>query len=227
MRCGRFDGSETQDGMSQGVLLLHGVKLPRLMLTPLAHDLKVAGFGPVLNWSYESWRPGGIAAIAERMAKRLNLEFPEGVPPLDLVGHSMGGLIQRRLLADGIIPSGGRYISLGTPHFGATRADRLGDWLSFRLLFGSAGQDLRPDCAFLKTLPLPPPTQSLCIYGGTGNDRGFMPSLPGDNDGTVEAKSAVFPGAASHRVKALHIRLPVMKESRRMAVKFLCNPGHG
>ena len=213
--------------MNQGVLLLHGVNLPRLVLTPLAHDLKAAGFGPVLNWSYRSWRPGGVAAIAERVAKRLRKEFPNGVPVLHLVGHSMGGLIHRRLLADGIIPGGGRYVSLGTPHFGATRAGRMGDWRSFRLLFGSAGQDLRPDCAFLKTLPLPPPTQSLCIYGGTGKDRGFAPSLPGDNDGTVEAKSAVFPGAASHRVKSLHISLPIIKETRRVAVQFLCDPGNG
>jgi len=213
--------------MKQGVLLLHGVNSIRLVLTPLTHDLKAAGFGPVLNWSYMSWRPGGIAAIAERMARRLNLEFPEGVPPLNLVGHSMGGLVQRKLLADGVIPAGGRFISLGTPHFGASRAGRMGDWFSFKLLFGSAGQDLRPDCDFLRNLPLPPAAQSLCIYGGTGKDRGFAPSLPGDNDGTVEAKSAVFPGATAHRVKALHAPLPLMKETRQMALQFLRGGRHG
>ena len=212
---------------SSGVLLLHGLAATRLILTPLAADLRQAGLGPVLNWGYWTWRPGGIQAIAQRVTHRLHTAFPDGIPPLHLVGHSMGGLVHRQLLADGVIPSGGKYVSLATPHLGATRAGRMGDSLIYRLIYGSAGQDLRPNSSFLADLLQPPHAQSLCIYGGTGTDRGLAPSLPGDNDGTVESASAVLPDVASHRILAQHTQLPLRKETRRAVVAFLHGEAEG
>ncbi len=210
-----------------GVLLLHGIGLHPLLLSLLARDLRRAGFAPVLNWRYPRRSPG-IAAVAAGLAARLARHFPEGPPRLHGVGHSMGGLILRRLLADGALPPGGRLVTLGTPHRGARKAGVFGNRRLYRLLFAGAGQDLRPGSPFLRSLPPEPPGPALAVAGVRGNGRGWSRHVPGDDDGVVGLDETLWPGARTLVVpRVLHSLLPLSPRVRRAVVAFLREDGVG
>lgn len=215
-----MDAAEGNGSEALGVLLLHGLALRPLWNAALARDLRRDGWDPVLNLGYPR-RNESIAAVADGVAEQLHQRFPGGVPPLHGVGHSMGGLVLRKLLADGVLPPGGRLVFLGTPHAGARKAELYGDWRLFKLVFGGAGQDLRPESAFLEELPAPPPADTLVVVGGTGR-RGLSLVLREDNDGTVEASSARLPGAHELFVYWLHHGLlPLSPKVRRAVRAFL------
>ncbi|MFQ5748557.1 MAG: hypothetical protein ACE5H3_03765 [Planctomycetota bacterium] len=93
-----------------GILLLPGILLPPLVNALLARDLRRRGFQPVLNWGYSGLHPPPVAELARRLGLRLERRFPAGVPPLHAVGHSLGGLLLRRLWGDGALPEGGRFV---------------------------------------------------------------------------------------------------------------------
>jgi pimeloyl-ACP methyl ester carboxylesterase len=79
--------------------------------------------------------------------------------PVDIVGHSMGGLIARAALANTGAPGWPQYllvedvVTLGTPHQGSDSA--YGCWYT-------QCEELRPNSAFLQSLPENPQG-----YGGT------------------------------------------------------------
>lgn len=205
----------------RGVLVLHGIALLPAWNALLARDLRRAGFSPVLNWGYPPRLPS-IAAAAEFVAGRLRRRFPDGIPVLHGVGHSMGGLVLRRLLADGVLPEGGRLVTLGTPHFGARKAELHADRWYFRLLFGGAGADLRPRSEFLQSLPLRVGVEILAVAAGTGGAEGMCRAVPGDNDGVVEVESAALPGSRVLFVPGVrHGLLPWSPRVRAAAVAFL------
>ncbi|TAH35821.1 MAG: hypothetical protein EYC70_12420 [Planctomycetota bacterium] len=209
-------------GSSRGaVLLLHGIAMLPAFNAFLARDLRRAGFAPVLNWGYPP-RMDSIEAVAERVARRLRRRFPSGLPALHGVGHSMGGLVLRRLWADGVLPPSGRLVTLGTPHQGAVKADRhAGRWY-FRLVFAGAGQDLRPGSDFLRRLPPQPPVTVLSVVAGTGTARGLCDAVAGDNDGVVEVGSARLPGSRELFVTGVrHGVLPLHPQVRCAVVAFL------
>lgn len=207
----------------RGVLLLHGIGLLPLWNALLARDLRRAGHRPVLNWGYPR-RSAGIAEVADGIASRLRARFPGGVPPLHLVGHSMGGLVLRKLAADGVVPAGGRLITIGSPHRGARKAELFGDLWLYRKLFGGAGQDLRPGSAFLRSLPSRAPAGTATVVSGTGR-RGLSLLLPGDSDGVVEVESQRLDGAEECWVPhVFHTLQPVSPRVRRRVLALLAGP---
>ena len=207
--------------MTAGILLLHGLRLFPLWNGLLAHDLRRDGHHPVHNWGYR--RIGeGLSQVVEEVEERLCRQYPGGVPPLDLVGHSMGGLVARKLLLDGVVPPGGRLVTIGSPHYGAAKAERFGDLWLFRRFFGQCGQDLRPGSRFLMDLPDGAPTQSLSVVSGRGKSRGFSRFVPGDNDGVVETGSQRLRGAEVFFCRGvLHTMQPLHPRVRRVVRRFL------
>ncbi|WP_232107344.1 alpha/beta fold hydrolase [Gimesia alba] len=131
----------------------------------------------------------------------------EGVEEIDLVVHSMGGLVVRSWLSQqtAVDSRVKRMVMLGVPNRGADMADRFRSNLLFKVIFGPAGQQLvtEANSDFIAKLPTPPFPFGI-VAGGRNALKGYNPLIRGDNDGTVGVNSTRLPGAADY------ILLPVL-----------------
>ncbi len=174
------------------VLLLHGYLRAKDAFKPMTRALAAAGYAAVPVNYPSMWR--GMDDHADQL--RQVLDGLEGRFTVSLVGHSMGGLISRKVLADGgdwqERLTVNRLVMLGVPNQGAEMADRLSDWWWFRTLGGPASTELTTH----HVPSLPPPT---CAFGNVagvrGNGEGWNPFIAGEDDGVVTYDSTRMPGA--------------------------------
>lgn len=128
----------------------------------LRRALAVQGFrSQAAVWLWPFWRScAEYARLVERRAREV-LAWT-GAPALDLVAHSMGGVVARRFLHNAGLAEARvrRLVTLGSPHRG-TSAARLGP--------GACAIDMRPGSAFLRgidgDLETMPPRTVLSIHG--------------------------------------------------------------
>ena len=117
------------------IVLLHGYMMNRTNWLWLGPHLARRGLGPLHGLSYFTLQPIAdsarrLAAYVEALAKR------EGIERVDLVGHSMGGLVARYYIEKlGGAARVRRLITIATPHHGT----RLG-----RLAIGAARREIVP-----------------------------------------------------------------------------------
>jgi pimeloyl-ACP methyl ester carboxylesterase len=107
------------------VIVLHGYAMNRANFVPLAYRLARAGLGPVLGFEY--WTLGRTAAAAKQLGWFIDeVRAATGADQVDLVGHSMGGVVGRYYVSlaggDGIVKN---LVTLGSPHAG-TDIGRIG-----------------------------------------------------------------------------------------------------
>lgn len=127
---------------------------------------------------------------------RQMLESLEGIDRIDLVVHSMGGLVLRRYLREQRDPRLRRLVMLGVPNLGARMANIVQQNPLYRLIYGPAGQQLIEDPeGYIAGLPTPD-LEFAVIAGARGTDNGWNPLIPGDDDGTVSVDNTRLPGAA-------------------------------
>ena len=104
------------------VILLHGLHQTALIMRPLAKRLQAQGFD-THQYGYRSMRDG-IQTNSERLNQWLEQNhYPD--QPIDLVGHSLGGLIIRDFVTQYPKWQIGRCVTLGTPHMGSICADYI------------------------------------------------------------------------------------------------------
>lgn len=122
------------------VVFVHGYMANRSCFLPLATYLGLSGYKNQLSFEYNA--KAGIEQTAIQLKKFLQKNVRGG--RIDLVCHSLGGLIARVYLQD---LNGARRvdncITLGTPHSGTYNAY----WLWSRV-----GRELRPDSSLLTRL---------------------------------------------------------------------------
>ena len=183
------------------VIYLHGIGRSSRSMRPILAAMPTNGFVHV-PFEYPSTR-----VPLEQSASYLHsmIESLTDVSKISFVVHSMGGLVVRRYLKDHNDPRLHRCVMLGTPNSGAELADMLKRNMFFRTVYGPAGQELVTDPnGTICGLPTPAFEFGI-IAGGKGDDKGFNPLLPGDDDGTVTITSARLPGAADFlRIPKLH-----------------------
>ena len=143
------------------------------------------------------------------------------LPPgsrISLVTHSLGGIIARRVLADGwpeqLTPH--RLVMLAPPSTSAHLASRL-DSAPFHLLMGPSARQLAHG------VDVPTPSIPFAIIAGSLRDgRGINPLLSGDDDGIVRVEETRLTGCAQHHVvPALHTTIMNHPEARALTVRFL------
>ncbi len=122
------------------VVLVHGYLANRSTLFPAAAYLRFRGFKQILSFNYSSSDGVEQAALALREYLRRSVRGGR----IDLVCHSLGGLVARVYIQDlGGARRVDRCITLGTPHRGTYNSY----WLNSRV-----GRELRPDSPLLSRL---------------------------------------------------------------------------
>ncbi len=107
------------------LIVLHGYAMNRANFVVLAHRLAKRGIGPIYGFEY--WTLGRTAAAARQLGWFVDqVRAATGASQVDLVGHSMGGVVARYYVAlgggDGTV---NRLITIGSPH-GGTELSRIG-----------------------------------------------------------------------------------------------------
>jgi len=122
------------------IVLVHGYLANRSALFVLHAYLRARGIREILTFSYDSSL--GVEAGARSLKVFLAKHVRGG--RIDLVCHSMGGLVARLYLQElGGARRVDRCITLGTPHHGTYNAY----WVATRV-----GRELRPDSELLSRL---------------------------------------------------------------------------
>jgi pimeloyl-ACP methyl ester carboxylesterase len=128
----------TRSPPSRMVVLVHGLDDPGWIWNDLAPALVEAGHA-VARFEYRD--DGPIVESSDALADALRDLKSRGVDRVDLVGHSLGGLVSRDVLVrpvyydgDGrgndALPAVDRMIMIGTPNRGAAlaRLHKVGEW---------------------------------------------------------------------------------------------------
>ena len=149
--CGRADGVP--------ILLVHGYFSNRGLWVKFRQRIAAAGMGPVYTISFTPYS-GDLDEFAAQLVARIESICAEtGAARVTLIGHSMGGLVCRRLLTMHAHSRIAKLVTLGTPHHGSHYS---------RWLVGKNAQQMRIGSDWLASLALAEaPTQrppTLCLY---------------------------------------------------------------
>jgi pimeloyl-ACP methyl ester carboxylesterase len=174
------------------VMLVHGLWMTGLEMALLGARLRRAGFATG-RFRYAS-RQHDIVAHATRLARTINAA--QGV--VHLVGHSLGGLVILRALADHTITRPGRIVLLGTPLAGSAAARRLAQHAFGNWLLGASG----PRALFEGVAALPAGREVGMIAGNLHVGMGrVVAGLAAPADGAVAVVETRVAGLAAHRVR--------------------------
>jgi pimeloyl-ACP methyl ester carboxylesterase len=177
---------------SDSLVLLHGLGRTRWSLWPVAREAVRRGY-QVHNLGYPS-RRAPIEELAENVGHRVL--HVAGDSAVDVVTHSMGGIVLRAAVAAGILPPEAvrRVVMLAPPNHGSELADRLRDFRVYRLATGPAGQQIgTSDDSVPRRLP-PPPFEVGIIAGRRSNNPFFGRVLGVESDGKVTVESTQLEG---------------------------------
>ena len=194
--------------MRDGVVLLHALARRPASMARLADALAASGLA-TLNLAYPSRRKT-IADIARELAPAI-ADFEWQVGRLHFVGHSMGGLVARAVIAERRPIRLGGVVTMGTPHGGSELVDWLERSALARAFYGPALVELSCAASPLLNARLGPVDYPLGAIAGTRalNVLAGRFLLPRPNDGTVSADSARPAGLADHcLVDCDHFTLP-------------------
>ena len=139
-------------------------------------------------WIYQYPSGAPLEAMAHLLYwKLLNLQLRYGFTRLDLVAHSMGGLVARRFLLDHAadFPQLNQFVSISTP-WGGQRSAALGVIHSPAVI--PSWRDLQPDGAYLNALfsrPLPADINYTLLFGHVSGEG----LLREPSDGTILVSS--------------------------------------
>lgn len=172
------------------VVLVHGLWYGRPSMLPLARRLRKRGWNcSLFGYSSVFGRPADNVARLARWVKKIDGD------PLHMVGHSLGGLLILRMLADaGMALPGGRVVLLGSPLKGSAVARRMAGNRALKPWIGQAGALLDRGVE-----GLPEGHEVAAIAGTTSLGAGrLIATLEKPHDGTVTVAETKVPGLVDH-----------------------------
>ena len=195
--------------MTDRVLLLHGLWMPRASMAWHARRLRRAGRTPHI-FSYATVA-GGPEAALPALVEHLR-------EPTDVIAHSLGGLVVvHALQANPDLPVG-RIVCLGSPLCGSAAAGGMARLPLGAASLGRSAGLLRRGCD-----PWRGPGELGMIAGSTALGLGqVFGHFQGRSDGTVAVAETRIDGLADHvTVRASHTGLLLSAAAADQAVAFL------
>ncbi|HKY34247.1 MAG TPA: alpha/beta fold hydrolase [Candidatus Polarisedimenticolia bacterium] len=158
------------------VIVLHGMGRTRQSMKPLAKALEEEGY-EVLNFGYPS-RSAAVAELAEGLAATAagQAQRPD-VDRIHMVGHSLGNILIRWVVANRRPPKLGRIVMLAPPNRGSRRADFAAPWLTW--LSAPLPELTTRDGSTVLSIPTPPDVP--------------IGIIAGSRDGTVPISQTFLP----------------------------------
>lgn len=200
-------------------MLIHGFLRTGASMGLLAARLKAAGYTEILRptFGYHLRPLEQNAERAVRLLTALRERYPDAT--IDIVTHSMGGLLTRAALGLPAAPQVRRVVMLSPPNQGAQMAARARALLPVHRLGWDPLHQLLPGVPSLHPLPT---AEVGVLTGGTGLPRGYNALLGADNDLMVRVDEAHLPGATDfHVVPVPHAMMPFHGLVSRQVLIFL------
>ncbi|MGL4511750.1 MAG: esterase/lipase family protein [Lacipirellulaceae bacterium] len=111
-----------QSPLNELVVLTHGIASTRFLMSPLAARLRRAGFATRLHGYPSIWGSNrGHGVRFARLLRRLAPRYDR----VHMVVHSMGSIVARCALTEGLPPNFGRIVMIAPPNRGSHMATRL------------------------------------------------------------------------------------------------------
>lgn len=206
------------DMQGKAVILVHGIMRSSKSFSALKTRLRSEGY-LVFGFDYPSTR---ISITASADYLRQCISSLKGINEINLVVHSMGGLVVRSMLMQETDPRLTRMVMMGVPNNGAVPADILKENALFKTILGPAGQQLGTNKdGLIPKLPVPDFEFGI-LAGGRGDEKGFNPLLKGDDDGTVSVESSRLEGSTDYIcMPVLHSFLMLNEDCIEATISFL------
>lgn len=213
--------------MPKVVILVHGLGRSRSSLSGLAEYLNKHSTMEVLNFGYASTR---VPLKEDAKSLALVVSRLEGVQEISFVAHSMGNLVVRHFLHDQWMAARGlgndpriqRFVMLAPPNNGAALAGRFQYDPTFRILFGTGGQQFTSQWDELQKHLSIPPFPFGIIAGGAEDSSERNPMLEGNDDLVVTVEETRLPGAADFVVlPVLHSFIMNDQRVQEYTLRFL------
>lgn len=198
--------------MTKSVVLVHGLWWGSWSMGLMARRLKRDGFD-VHAFGYPTMRRSlhGNAAALREFIVRMDLDV------VDLVGHSLGGLVILRMLDEFSDLPPGRVVLLGSPVNGSAVGRRVADRRLFRPLVGQAKSALENGFSHA---PAGRETGIIAGKRSIGVGR-IVGGLDEPNDGTVSLAECRLDGAQECILPVTHTGLVTAPSVVRAMADFL------
>lgn len=202
----------------ESVVLVHGLGRTEQSFAVMAQRLRWAGY-EVTSVGYDS-RSAPLEEHAAALAGAVERCCGEAVK-LHFVGHSMGGIVIRRYLADSPPAALGRVVLLAPPSRGSELAERLRQHPVAAEMLGPAGRALGTGKQDLPAT-LPPPAYEMGIVAG---NRSINPVgsavIPGADDGAVALDRVGIAGVPIVILPRSHTFIMNSRHAADAVVRFL------
>lgn len=207
---------ELLPGAGDYVVVVHGLSWYRDGIRPAAEFFHQQGYS-VVTLHYRSRQIGGIQEAVDALRRAVSIGCVDPARRVHFVGHSMGGIVIRRLLGGWRPPGLGGVVVMGSPNQGTPLADAVRDsWLE--RVFGTAVAELGTEAA---TAAREPDYPLGVIMGGRSMFPFLSPFVPGRDDGVVAVASGRVEGMADFLVlPTTHTHLPRSGRALRAAEAF-------
>lgn len=210
------------------VILLHGLMGFRHAMSGLGDHLQQEGGYTIVNLSYPSTQ-ANVADHAASLAEVIDHLRAARCGKIHFVAHSLGNLVVRRYFfaraeagAKDDAQLFGRMVMLGPPNQGARMAETKVVDVALQVVGGAPARQLAWEWEKLQKELVVPPLEFGIVAGGLGNELGFNPLLPGDDDGAVAVAETRLPGAADFAtVPVNHSGLMLHARTREYVLRFL------
>jgi pimeloyl-ACP methyl ester carboxylesterase len=180
---------------SSCVVLLHGLARSDSSMSTLAKELEGESF-QIVNVGYPS-RKQPIEELAETIIPSAIQQCSPG-QKINVVTHSMGGILVRQYLSNHSIPNLARVVMLGPPNKGSEVVDKLRGIPGFHFINGDAGLQLGTGEMSIPNA-LGPAEFDVGIIAGRDSINLILSLLiPGSDDGKVSVERTKLEGMNDH-----------------------------